>query len=128
LGESARAALLARSFAELTRLGENLGGRPETFMGLSGLGDLVLSATSPSSRNFAFGQKLGRGGSLQTLLAPGMPLVEGVATARPLLARGQKHGVEMPIATTVLAVLDSAMSPAAAIDQLMNRPLGPERK
>jgi len=128
LGESARAALLARSFAELTRLGEAVGGRAETFVGLSGLGDLVLSATSPSSRNFAFGQKLGQGQTLPDLLAPGMPLVEGAATARPLLARAQKHGVEMPIATTILAVLDGVMPPAAALDQLMNRPLGPERK
>jgi len=128
LGESARAALLARSFAELTRLGEAVGGRAETFVGLSGLGDLVLCATSPSSRNFAFGQKLGQGQTLPDLLAPGMPLVEGAATARPLLARAQKHGVEMPIATTILAVLDGVMPPAAALDQLMNRPLGPERK
>jgi glycerol-3-phosphate dehydrogenase (NAD(P)+) len=128
LGESARAALLARSFAELTRLGEAMGGRAETFVGLSGLGDLVLSATSLSSRNFAFGQKLGQGQTLRELLAPGMPLVEGAATARPLLARSQKHGVEMPIATTILAVLDGVASPATALNQLMNRPLGPERK
>jgi len=128
LGESARAALLARSFAELTRLGEAMGGRAETFMGLSGLGDLVLSATSSSSRNFAFGRKLGQGQTLQVLLGPGGPLVEGAETARPLLLRAQKHGIEMPIAATVAAVLDSAMTPAAALDQLMNRPLGPERK
>ena len=128
LGESARAALLARSFAELTRLGAAIGGRSETFMGLSGLGDLVLSATSPSSRNFAFGQKLGQGQAMGALLAPGMPLVEGAATARPLVARAQKHGVEMPIATTILAVLDGVASPASALNQLMNRPLGPERK
>jgi glycerol-3-phosphate dehydrogenase (NAD(P)+) len=128
LGESARAALLARSFAELTRLGEAMGGRAETFMGLSGLGDLVLSATSSSSRNFAFGKKLGQGQTLQTLQAPGMPLVEGAETARPLLVRAQKHGVEMPIAATIAAVLDNALPPGAALDQLMNRPLGPERK
>jgi len=128
LGESARAALLARSFAELTRLGAAIGGRSETFMGLSGLGDLVLSATSPSSRNFPFGQKLGQGQAMRALLAPGMPLVEGAATARPLVARAQKHGVEMPIATTILAVLDGVASPATALNQLMNRPLGPERK
>jgi glycerol-3-phosphate dehydrogenase (NAD(P)+) len=71
LGENARAALLARSFAELTRLGEHLGARRETLMGLSGLGDLVLTATSPSSRNFSFGIELGRGKSLAELNAPG---------------------------------------------------------
>jgi len=128
LGESARAALLARSFAELTRLGEAMGGRAETFMGLSGLGDLVLSATSSSSRNFAFGQKLGQGQTLRMLLTPDGPLIEGAETARPLLVRAHKHGVEMPIAATIAAVLDSALPPAAALDQLMNRPLGPERK
>jgi len=128
LGESARAALLARSFAEMTRLGEAVGGRAETFMGLSGLGDLVLSATSLSSRNFAFGQRLGQGQSLQMLRAPGMPLVEGAETARPLVERAQRHGVEMPIATTIVGVLDSVLTPAAALDQLMNRPLGLERK
>lgn len=128
LGESARAALLARSFAEMTRLGEAVGGRAETFMGLSGLGDLVLSATSLSSRNFAFGQRLGQGQSLQMLRAPGMPLVEGAETARPLVERAQRHGVEMPIATTIVDVLDSVLTPAAALDQLMNRPLGLERK
>jgi glycerol-3-phosphate dehydrogenase (NAD(P)+) len=96
-------------------------------MGLSGLGDLVLSATSSFSRNFAFGRKLAQGQSLRTLRAPGMPLVEGAETARPLLVRAQRHAVEMPIATMIAAVLDNAMSPAAALDQLMNRPLGPER-
>jgi glycerol-3-phosphate dehydrogenase (NAD(P)+) len=97
-------------------------------MGLSGLGDLVLSATSASSRNFAFGQKLGQGETLHVLLAPGMPLVEGAATARPLVARARQHSVEMPIAATISAVLDGVMSPDSALDQLMNRPLGPERK
>lgn len=126
LGESARAALLARSFAELTRLGEALGGRAETFMGLSGLGDLVLTATSPSSRNFAFGQKLGHGTPLSQLLAPGTPLAEGVETAPALVARARKHGIEMPIAETIAAVLDGALPPASALERLMSRPLKPE--
>lgn len=126
LGESARAALLARSFAELIRLGEAMGGRAETFMGLSGLGDLVLTATSPSSRNFAFGQRLGRGTPLAELRAPGLPLAEGVETAPALVARARKHGIEMPIAETVAAVLDGALAPASALDRLMSRPLRPE--
>ena len=126
LGESARAALLARSFAELTRLGEAIGGRAETFMGLSGLGDLVLTATSPSSRNFAFGQKLGRGAPLTELLAPGSPLAEGVETAPALVARARRHGIEMPIAEAVAAVLDGALAPASALERLMSRPLKPE--
>jgi glycerol-3-phosphate dehydrogenase (NAD(P)+) len=126
LGESARAALLARSFAELTRLGETLGGRAETFMGLSGLGDLVLTATSPSSRNFAFGQKLGGGTPIAELCAPGHPLAEGVETAPALVARARRHGVELPIAETVAALLEGAIAPAAALERLMSRPLRPE--
>ena len=128
LGESARAALLARSFAELIRLGEAMGGRAETFMGLSGLGDLVLTSSSPSSRNFAFGQRLGQGAPLADLRAPNAPLAEGVETAPALVARARRQGMEMPIAETIAAVLDGAMTPAAALERLMSRSLGPERK
>lgn len=126
LGESARAALLARSFAELTRLGMALGARPETLMGLSGLGDLVLTASSPSSRNFAFGLTLGKGTPLAELRKPGTPLAEGVETAPALVARAKKAGIELPIAETISAVLDGAIAPGAAIERLMNRPLRPE--
>ena len=126
LGESARAALLARSFAELTRLGDALGARAETLMGLSGLGDLVLTATSPSSRNFAFGRKLGSGTPLSELRQPGTPLAEGVETAPALVARAARHGVELPIAQTISAVLDGALAPIAALERLMTRPLKPE--
>ncbi|MEJ0042855.1 MAG: NAD(P)H-dependent glycerol-3-phosphate dehydrogenase [Rhizomicrobium sp.] len=126
LGESARAALLARSFAELSRLGEALGARAETLMGLSGLGDLVLTAASPSSRNFAFGQRLGQGAGLAELESPGKPLAEGVDTAPALVARARRHGVELPIAETIAAVLASALPAAAALERLMRRPLKPE--
>ncbi|HUO89756.1 MAG TPA: NAD(P)H-dependent glycerol-3-phosphate dehydrogenase [Rhizomicrobium sp.] len=126
LGESARAALLARSFAELARLGEALGARSETLMGLSGLGDLVLTASSPSSRNFAFGQRLGRGKTLTELRAPGTPLAEGVETAPALVARARKHGIELPIAETVAAILEGTLPVAAALERLMSRPLRPE--
>ncbi|HXC56750.1 MAG TPA: NAD(P)H-dependent glycerol-3-phosphate dehydrogenase [Rhizomicrobium sp.] len=126
LGDSARAALLARSFAELARLGEALGARAETLMGLSGLGDLVLTATSPASRNFAFGRKLGGGTPLAALRAPGTPLAEGVETAPALIARARRHGIELPIAETISAVLDGALAPAAALLRLMSRPLRPE--
>jgi glycerol-3-phosphate dehydrogenase (NAD(P)+) len=126
LGESARAALLARSFAELARLGEALGARPETLMGLSGLGDLVLTATSPSSRNFAFGRRLGSGKSLGELTAPGTPLAEGVETAPALVARAQRHKVELPIAETIAAILSGTLPAAAALERLMSRPLRPE--
>jgi glycerol-3-phosphate dehydrogenase (NAD(P)+) len=126
LGESARAALLARSFAELTRLGDALGARPETLMGLSGLGDLVLTASSPSSRNFAFGRKLGAGTPLATLTAPGMPLAEGFATAPALVARAARQDIELPIAETIATVLSGALPAAQALAKLMSRPLKPE--
>ena len=111
LGESARAALLARSFAELVRLGEALGARAETLAGLSGLGDLVLTATSPSSRNFSFGREIGRGRALAELSAAGQPLAEGVATAPALVIRAGKEHIELPVAETVASVLDGATTP-----------------
>ena len=126
LGESARAALLTRSFAELARLGEALGAKPETLMGLSGLGDLVLTASSPSSRNFAFGRQLGLGKSATELSQPGKPLAEGVETAPALVARARRHAVELPIAETIAAILAGALRPGAAIEKLMRRPLKPE--
>ena len=122
LGENARAALLARSFAELARLGEALGARRETLMGLSGLGDLVLTATSPSSRNFSFGMALGRGETMAALTAPGRPLAEGVPTAPALMKRAANAGVEMPIAEAVAALLDGVAADKV-LQRLMGRPL-----
>jgi len=126
LGESARAALLARSFAELTRLGSALGAKPETLMGLSGLGDLVLTATSITSRNFSFGHALGKGQTLSDLARPGHPLAEGVETAPALAARARAEGVELPIAEAVAAVLDGSLPLGEAVLRLMSRPLKPE--
>jgi glycerol-3-phosphate dehydrogenase (NAD(P)+) len=126
LGESARAALLARSFAELTRLGEAMGARPATLMGLSGLGDLVLTATSASSRNFAFGRALGQGRSLAELRAPDAPLAEGADTAPALLHRARKHAIELPVAETLAALLRGELTPGEAIVRLMTRPLKQE--
>lgn len=126
LGESARAALLARSFAELCRLGDALGGRIETLMGLSGLGDLVLSATSLSSRNFAFGVALGGGTPRDALLAADRPLAEGVATAPALLARARRHAIELPVAEAVAQILDGSLALETAVSRLMMRPLKTE--
>jgi glycerol-3-phosphate dehydrogenase (NAD(P)+) len=123
LGENARAALLARSFAELSRLGERLGAKRETLMGLSGLGDLVLTATSPSSRNFSSGIELGRGGTVANLSAPGHPLAEGVATAPALVARAKAVGVEMPIAEAMADLLSGALPLGEAVMRLMSRKL-----
>jgi glycerol-3-phosphate dehydrogenase (NAD(P)+) len=126
LGESARAALLARSFAELRRLGEALGARSETLMGLSGLGDLVLTATSATSRNFAFGVAIGKGATRAELDARGHPLAEGVETAPALVARARRQGVELPIAETTSAILEGTLALDAAVPLLMSRPLKAE--
>jgi glycerol-3-phosphate dehydrogenase (NAD(P)+) len=126
LGENARAALLARSFAELARLGESLGAKRETLMGLSGLGDLVLTATSPSSRNFSFGMELGRGKTVRDLSAPGHPLAEGVDTAPALVARAHAAGVEMPIAEAMSDLIIGALPLGEALMRLMSRKLTTE--
>jgi glycerol-3-phosphate dehydrogenase (NAD(P)+) len=121
-GESARAGLLARSFAELCRLARREGARNDTLMGLSGFGDLVLTATSPTSRNFSFGLALGRGRPLSELLAPGAPLAEGVETAPALVARASRLGIELPVAQAVTDILAGGMTPAEAAPRLMARP------
>ncbi len=126
LGENARAALLARSFAELARLGEALGARRETLMGLSGLGDLVLTATSRSSRNFSFGAELGQGKSVADLSGPGRPLAEGVTTAPALVARAKAARVELPIAEAMADLLSGALPLGEAMLRLMRRPLTSE--
>lgn len=126
LGESARAATMSRGFAELLRLGSALGARSETLMGLSGLGDLVLTATSMSSRNFSFGFTLGEGTPLSAASGEGRPLAEGAATAPALVARAKKHGVELPIAEAVADVLKGALDVKGAVDRLLSRPFRPE--
>lgn len=120
LGHSARAAVMTRGFAEMTRLAEALGARAETLAGLSGLGDLSLTCNSLQSRNFALGHALGAGRP-----APG-GTVEGVATARAACELAARHGVELPIAAAVAAVLDGQLTLGAAIDALLARPLKEE--
>ena len=125
-GESARAGLLARCFAELLRLGAGMGARAETLMGLSGLGDLVLTATSMNSRNFALGVHIGQGKRLGDMLAPGQPLAEGAATAPALVARGLRHGVELPVALAVADVLAGKLDVSQAAERLLSRPFKAE--
>jgi glycerol-3-phosphate dehydrogenase (NAD(P)+) len=127
LGENARAALLARSFAELSRLGEAIGARRETLMGLSGLGDLVLTATSKSSRNFSFGAALGQGKSLADMNAPGRPLAEGVDTAPALVRRARALKIELPVAEAMADLLNGALPLGEAVARLMSRPLKSEQ-
>ncbi len=124
LGESARAALIARGFAELLRFARAYGGKPETLMGLSGLGDLVLTCGSAQSRNFAFGMRLGEGASVAE--ASGGKLAEGVFTAAILVSLARARGVEMPIAACVDALTSGRITVDQAMDALMNRPLRSE--
>jgi glycerol-3-phosphate dehydrogenase (NAD(P)+) len=121
LGLNARAALITRGLAEMTRLGLALGARAETFMGLSGLGDLVLTATGDLSRNRSVGLMLASGQSVPDILARLGHVAEGVYTAPTLLARAQRSGVEMPITEAVVAVLQGRLAPAQALRQLMGR-------
>jgi glycerol-3-phosphate dehydrogenase (NAD(P)+) len=125
LGESAKAALTARGFAELLRFARAYGGQPETLMGLSGLGDVVLSCTSPQSRNFAFGERLGRGVPLAE--ASGGKLAEGAFTAGVLIDLARAAAVDMPIAEAVAAVVSGRLGVDDAVAALMNRPLKAER-
>jgi glycerol-3-phosphate dehydrogenase (NAD(P)+) len=124
LGESAKAALTARGFAELMRFARAYGGRPETLMGLSGLGDLVLTCGSAHSRNFAFGERLGRG--VPVAEAAAGKLAEGAFTASVLVALARARGLDMPIAEAVDAVIAGRLSIDEAMDALMSRPLRPE--
>jgi glycerol-3-phosphate dehydrogenase (NAD(P)+) len=120
LGENARAALITRGLAELARLTVALGGRAETVMGLSGLGDLLLTCTGQASRNFSLGLALGRGEDLAEILAARHAVTEGVATAPALLARAR--GVDMPICAAVAGLLEGKTTLRAAIAALMSRP------
>ena len=121
LGLNARAALITRGLAEMTRLGLALGARAETFMGLSGLGDLVLTATGHLSRNRQVGLMLAEGLALPDILGQLGHVAEGVLTAPTLQARARRSGVEMPITDAVVAVLRGQLSPAQALQRLMAR-------
>ncbi len=127
LGENARAALITRGLAELARLGEALGGRRETLMGLAGLGDLILSASSLTSRNMAFGHAIGRGADPQALRARPGPLVEGVFTAAAVARLAEQQGVELPICAAIDAILAGRLGIDDALEALMRRPLRMER-
>jgi len=121
LGNSARAALMTRGFAEMNRLATALGARPETMAGLSGLGDLILTCTSDQSRNFRFGLALGSGAPFDMTTT-----VEGVATAKAVTILAKKHSIDMPIADMVSALIEKHITVADATQALLSRPLKQE--
>jgi glycerol-3-phosphate dehydrogenase (NAD(P)+) len=121
LGASAQAALVTRGFVELRRIGAAFGANPETLMGLSGLGDLILSCGSSRSRNFAYGLALGRGESVE-----GRPLAEGVATAKIAAELARKRGIDAPIVQAVAALLAGRITVPEAVESLLSRPLKSE--
>jgi glycerol-3-phosphate dehydrogenase (NAD(P)+) len=126
LGRSAHAALITRGFAELTRLAVALGGQAETVAGLCGLGDLVLTCSSPQSRNMSVGLALGRGETLQQALSGKLSVAEGVASAPAVRQLADRLGVETPICEAVAAVLADEIDIDTAIDGLLSRPLRAE--
>ncbi|BCM22394.1 NAD(P)H-dependent glycerol-3-phosphate dehydrogenase [Mesorhizobium sp. J8] len=121
LGASAQAAMVTRGFVELRRIGAAFGAKPETLMGLSGLGDLLLTCSSAQSRNFAYGLALGQGKPLA-----GLPLAEGVPTAGIAARIAAERGIEAPIISAVAAILDGKVTIGQAVTALMTRPLKTE--
>jgi glycerol-3-phosphate dehydrogenase (NAD(P)+) len=125
-GCNAKAALVTRGLAEITRLGVALGARRETFAGLAGLGDLVTTCISPVGRNRSTGERIGRGETLQHVLETTESVVEGVATTRSVLQLARRHGVDMPVTAAIHAVLFEDRAVSDAIAELMSRRLRSE--
>ena len=126
LGTNARAALMTRALPEMIRMGTYLGGKTETFWGLSGLGDLLATATSHLSRNYQVGYQLAQGKSLPQILVDLHSTAEGVNTTQVLMQLAQKDQIVLPIATQVYRLLQSEITPQAAVAALMERELKPE--
>jgi len=126
LGENARAALITRGMAEMLRFGLARGGRAETLMGLSGLGDLILTCSSRQSRNMSLGAALGEGRTMAEVLAERNSVAEGVHTASILARLAADQGIDMPIVTTVDRILNQALDVDEAIQGLITRPFRPE--
>lgn len=127
LGQNARAALIARGYAEMLRFGEKMGARAETLAGLCGLGDLVLTCSSTSSRNFSLGKALGEGADAADLMADRRTVAEGAHTAPVLEQLAQDKGIAMPIVTAVTTILQGA-NPAKVVAELLARPLRAEQE
>jgi glycerol-3-phosphate dehydrogenase (NAD(P)+) len=125
-GDNAKAALLSRGLAEITRLGVACGARPQTFAGVTGLGDLVTTCISPKGRNRSFGERIGKGQTLEQAQEATESVIEGVATCKSVVALGRKYNVEMPITEAIYEVLFEGKSMRKAITDLMTRQLKAE--
>ena len=126
MGENARAALIARGLAEMTRLGVAMGGQTATMSGLAGVGDLIVTCTSEKSRNRTVGVALGEGVELAAIIESMQMVAEGVKSAGPLCERARQLGVELPICEQVAAIVAGSTTPSAALATLMDRPRGAE--
>lgn len=126
LGDNAKAALITRGNAEITRMGRALGARPETFAGLAGIGDLITTCTSRHGRNRGVGERIGRGEKVADILASMVQVAEGVRTAESIVALARKNGVEMPICEQVRRMLFEDQRPEVALRELMSRAPRPE--
>lgn len=125
-GDNTRSALITRGLAEIIRLGVAMGGRPETFAGLAGMGDLIATCTSEQSRNHHVGYELGKGRSLEEIIEEMVMVAEGVKSAPTVMALGEKYGVEMPITRDVLSVLEGERTPRLAFRGLLKSSVGAE--
>lgn len=121
-GDNAKSALVTRGLVEITRLGVALGARPETFVGLAGIGDLFTTCVSPVGRNRSAGERIGRGVSVEQVIRESPSVIEGVPTTKAVLELAGRRRVEMPITRAVYEILFESKAPLAAITELMNRP------
>jgi len=128
LGDNTKASLITRGLAETARLGAALGADPMTFAGLAGLGDLVATCTSPLSRNRTFGEKLGRGQTIEEILAQKQQTAEGVKSCRSILDLAVRNGVDMPITEAVVKVVYEGMTPLEMLRSLMSRDTKAEKQ
>ncbi len=125
-GDNTRSALITRGLAEIIRLGVAMGGRPETFAGLAGMGDLIATCTSVKSRNHHVGYELGKGRTLDEIIADMVMVAEGVKSAPTVMALGEQYGIEMPITRDVLSVLEGQRTPRQAFRGLLKSTVGAE--
>ena len=121
LGDNSKAALMTRGLAEITRLGTALGAKPETFYGLSGVGDLIVTCSSRHSRNRSVGERLGKGESLKAIMGGMKQVAEGIWNAKAARDLAREHGIEMPITEEVCAIVENGKDPRQALKDLMSR-------